>query len=95
VVDIANATKPVEVSRLKLSDTYEPHWTGWDAKTRRVVVTGSESRLYLLKFDPDTGTLTLDENFHDAEGKAGFNFDREWPQGWTGSGKPHGVVFSR
>jgi hypothetical protein len=95
VVDIANATKPVEMSRLKLSDTYEPHWTGWDAKTRRVVVTGSESRLYLLNFDPGTGTLTLDENFHDAEGKAGFNFDREWPQGWTGSGKPHGVVFSR
>jgi hypothetical protein len=95
VLDIANATKPVEVSRLKLSDTYQPHWTGWDAKTRRVVVTGSESRLYLLKFDPDTGALALDENFHDEDGKAGFNFDREWPQGWKGAGKPHGVVFSR
>jgi 56kDa selenium binding protein (SBP56) len=95
VLDIANAAKPVEVSRLKLSDTYQPHWTGWDAKTRRLVVTGSESRLYLLKFDPDTGALAEDENFHDQDGKAGFNFDREWPQGWKGSGKPHGVVFSR
>jgi hypothetical protein len=95
VLDIANATKPVEVSRLKLSDTYQPHWTGWDAKTRRVVVTGSESRLFLLKFDPDTGVLAMDENFHDEDGKAGFNFDREWPQGWKGAGKPHGVVFSR
>ena len=25
--------KPVEVSRLKLNDTYFSHWTGWDAKT--------------------------------------------------------------
>jgi hypothetical protein len=95
VLDIANAGKPAEVSRLKLTDTYEPHWTGWDSKTQRLVVTGSESRLYLIKFDQNTGALTMDDTFHDADGKAGFNFDREWPQGWTGSGKPHGVVFSR
>lgn len=95
VIDIANGAKPVEVSRLKISDTYQPHWTGWDAKTQRVVVTGSEARLYLLKFDPATGALSMDETFHDADGKAGFNFDRDWPQGWKGVGKPHGVVFSR
>jgi len=96
VLDIANGAKPVEVSRLRLGDTYEPHWTGWDAKTQRVVVTGSEPRLYMLKFDPASGSLTMDEAFHDADGKPGFNFDkRDWPHGWKGSGKPHGVVFSR
>ena len=96
VIDIANAAKPVEVSRLKISDTYEPHWTGWDAKTGRIVVTGSEPRLYLLRFDPTNGRLAMDDAFRDADGKAGFNFaDREWPQGWKGTGKPHGVVFSR
>jgi hypothetical protein len=94
-LDIANPAKPAEISRLKLGDTYRPHWTGWDAKTERLVVTGSEPRLYLVKFDQNTGALSMDDAFHDADGKAGFNFDREWPQGWTGSGKPHGVVFSR
>jgi hypothetical protein len=96
VVDIANATKPVEVARLSFTETYWPHWTGWDAKTQRLVVTGSEPRLYLVKLDPATGTLSTDEAFHDADGKPGLNFaDREWPHGWKGSGLPHGAVFSR
>ncbi len=96
VLDIANPAKPVEVSRLKIGDTYKPHWTGWDAKTQRLVVTGSEPRLYLLKFDQSTGALAMDDAFHDTDGKPGFNFsDREWPHGWKGTGSPHGVVFSR
>jgi hypothetical protein len=96
VVDITDGNKPVEVSRLKLSDTFVPHWTGWDGIAQRVVVTGNEPRLYLLKLDQATGVLTLDEAFHDEDGKPGFNFaNREWPHGWKGSGLPHGVVFSR
>ncbi len=102
VLDIANAAKPVEVSRLKVTDTYQPHWTAWDAKTQRIVVTSSMTpgmpveRLYLMKLDPATGTLTLDDTFHDGDGKVGFGFaDRQWPHGWTGSGLPHGAVFSR
>jgi len=96
VLDIAKAATPIEVSHAKLGDTFEPHWTGWDVKTHRVVVTGSEPRLYLLKFDPDTGALSMDEGFHDSDGKAGVNFaDRDWPHGWKGSARPHGVVFSR
>jgi len=96
VIDIANPASPAEVSRLKISDTYSPHWTGWDTKTKRLVVTGSEPRLYLLKLDQETGTLSIDDALHDADGKAGFNFaDRGWPHGWQGSALPHGVVFSR
>lgn len=97
VLDIANATKPVEVSRVKLSDRCRPHWTGWDEKTHRLVVTGSgERRLYLMKLDQTGGALSIDEGFRDSDGKVGFNFeDREWPHGWKGSGAPHGVVFSR
>lgn len=95
VVDIANPAKPVEVSRLSLGETYRPHWTGWDAKTQRLVVTGSEPRLFLLKLDVATGAISMDEAFHDAADKPGFTFtDREWPHGWKGSGLPHGVVFS-
>jgi 56kDa selenium binding protein (SBP56) len=99
VLDIARATNPVEVSRLKLSDTYNPHWTGWDAKAQRMVVTSNSApgdRLYLLKLDQATGALSLDDAFRDTDGKPGFNFDnREWPHSWKGSGAPHGVVFSR
>jgi hypothetical protein len=96
VLDISNGAKPVEVSRLKLSDTFRPHWTGWDPETKRLVVTGSEPRLFLVKMDSTTGALSMDEAFHDTDGKPGFNFaDRQWPQGWKGSGLPHGVVFSR
>ena len=96
VLDIANAAKPVEVSRVKIGNTFNPHWTGWDATTKRVVVTGSEARLYLLKFNPATGILSMDDGFHDTDGRPGFDFaDRDWPHGWKGSGLPHGVVFSR
>jgi hypothetical protein len=96
VLDLANPAKPVEVADLKLSDTFRPHWTSWDAKMQRLVVTGSESRLFLLKLDMATGAIAVDDAFHDEEGKPGFNFaDRTWPHGWKGSGLPHGVVFSR
>jgi hypothetical protein len=101
VLDIANPVKPVEVSRLKLTDSYQPHWTGWDPKTQRLVVTSSMTsgpveRLYLMKLDAASGALTIDEAFRDTDGKPGFNFDnRDWPHGWKGSGLPHGVVFSR
>ena len=40
VLDLRNPTKPAEVSRLPLGEGFTPHWTGWDAKAERVVVTG-------------------------------------------------------
>jgi hypothetical protein len=99
VLDIANGEKPVEVSRLKLGDSYNAHWTGWDAKTQRLVVTSGrapEERLYLVKLDPKTGALSLDEAFRDSDGKVGFGFvGKQWPHGWNGSALPHGAVFSR
>src|ERR1700733_835057 len=99
VLDIANAAKPVEVSRLVISDSYHPHWTGWGAKTQRIVVDSGhppEDRLYLLKLDATTGSITLDDAFRDVDGKIGFSFaSRDWPHGWTGVAEPHGAVFSR
>lgn len=98
VLDISNGTKPVEVSRLSINDKYAPHWTGWDAKTHRLVVTSGQSgdRMYLLKLDEAKGELRIDETFRDADGQPGFSFaKRDWPHGWTGEGKPHGAVFSR
>ena len=98
VLDIADGANPREVSRLTISPTFRPHWTGWDAKTGRIVATATEpgDRTYLLKFDPKTGSLTIDQTFRGIDGKPGFRFaKRAWPHGWTGAGKPHGAVFSR
>lgn len=98
VLDIADGAHPREVSRLTIDAKYDPHWTGWDAKAKRLVVTSGQSgdRMYLLKLDEKTGALTLDETFRDSDGQVGFSFaSRAWPTGWTGEGKPHGAVFSR
>lgn len=99
VLDIANGAKPVEVGRLRLGDSYTAHWTAWDPKTRRLVVTSGkkpEDRLYLLNFDQDRGVLSLDETFRDVDGRVGFSFaEKQWPHGWKGSALPHGAVFTR
>lgn len=98
VLDISNPERAVEVSRLVIDETYEPHWTGWDPKAKRLVITSGREgdRTYLLKLDQTTGKLVIDETFRDADGKVGFSFDsRTWPHGWTGSAKPHGAVFER
>ncbi len=98
VLDIGDPARPKEVSRLRLSDTYTPHWTNWDAKTGRLVVTSknSDDRLFLLKLDQATGALTIDEALLGVDGKPGFSFAaRSWPHGWSGAVTPHGVVFSR
>lgn len=101
-LDLADPAHPVEVSRLKISDDYSPHWTAWDPATERIVITpvpqGSDSsdRMYLLKIDSKTGALSVDEDFRDTDGKIGFSFaERTWPHGWKGAGLPHGAVFSR
>ncbi len=97
VLDIADGSRPVEVSRLVI-DKYEPHWTAWDPKSRRLVVTSGKAgqRAYVLRLDEATGKLSIDGGFRDADGKPGFSFARRaWPHGWTGEGKPHGAVFSR
>ncbi len=98
VLDIANGARPVEVSRLVINDKYSPHWTGWNSKSRRLVVTSGQSgdRMYLLKLDETSGVLTIDAAFRGEDGKPGFSFAKQsWPHGWTGEGVPHGAVFSR
>jgi hypothetical protein len=88
VLDIGQPDHPKEVSRLKLDGVIEPHWTGYDPVTQRVAVTGyAENKLFLLKFDPSNGALTLDKDID-------LN-NRPWPHGWTGTAIAHGVVFSR
>ncbi|HTJ64691.1 MAG TPA: hypothetical protein VL899_12870 [Alphaproteobacteria bacterium] len=97
VLDIKDGARPAEVARVVLDPQIQPHWTGYDPKTRRLAVTGyDEDRLFMLTFDPATGALAVDTAFHDDKGKPGFDFaERTWPHGWTGAGQAHGVVFTR
>lgn len=97
VVDIKDGAHPVEVTRVVLDPVIFPHWTGYDSSTHRLAVTGyRENRLFMLKFNPESGALAIDPAFHDNHGKPGFDFDnRTWPHGWTGTAIAHGVVFSR
>jgi hypothetical protein len=96
-VDIADGAHPVEVARARLDPAIFPHWTGYDASTHRLAVTGyGEGRLFMLRFAPETGALAVDSAFHDDRGNPGFDLDnRTWPHGWTGPAIAHGVVFSR
>lgn len=98
VLDMSDGTKPVEVSRLDMGENFAPHWTAWDPRSGRLVVTPERAnqRMYLLKLDQETGELTFDEAFRGADGEVGFSFaSQTWPHGWTGEGAPHGAVFSR
>ncbi|HEY2527244.1 MAG TPA: hypothetical protein VGJ20_04720 [Xanthobacteraceae bacterium] len=97
VIDIAAPLHPVEVSRVVIDGAMFPHWSGYDAKTHRIAVTGyREDRLFMLKFDPKTGAIAMDGAFHDQQGRPGFDLtNRAWPHGWTGTAEAHGVVFSR
>jgi hypothetical protein len=53
--------------------------------------------LYMVDFDPKTGTLKLDERFRDpGSNRPGLNMSRRsWPHGFTGNTYAHGTVFSR
>ena len=98
VLDISDGDRPVEVSRLVIGSDFAAHWTAWDPKSRRLVITPGKpgQRMYVLKLDEKCGALTIDEAFRGPDGKPGFSFAKQsWPHGWTGEGAPHGAVFSR
>ena len=89
-----------EVSRVTFDDKQKPHWIAADEQGRRIVVNSGEygeHRLFMVSFDPRTGTLTLDARFRDAGGeRAGVSLDgKTWPHGFHGAAYPHGTVFSR
>lgn len=100
VFDISDPAKMREVSRLTFDDKQKPHWISADADGRRIVMNSGEygeHRLYMLNFDPKTGTLTLDDRFRDpGSDRPGVSTDgKSWPHGFTGDAYPHGTVFSR
>jgi hypothetical protein len=54
-------------------------------------------RVMLLRFDPVTGALAVDERFREPGAtEPGYRMDdKTWPHGGSAQGIPHGAVFSR
>ena len=100
-LDIAKVAKPTEISRVDFDERQQPHWLSMDPLSNRIIVANSneqsESRLWMLQFEPVSGRLTFDNSFHDrGDDRPGVSFEREdWPHGRTGRGVPHGSVFIR
>ena len=99
-VDIADPEHPRDASTVSFGDDETPHWIAIDATGRRVVLNSGGSkgnRLFIVNFDPATGTLSLDQRFRDAgSARPGIALSgRTWPHGFTGVAAPHGTVFSR
>jgi hypothetical protein len=100
-LDITDPAHPKQVSTVSLGEEEEPHWAAIDQSGTRIVVnsagSGSGNRVFIVVFDPKTGVLSLDKNFHDAgDQQAGVRMrGRPWPHGFTGTAIPHGAIFSR
>jgi hypothetical protein len=98
-LDISDPAHPREVSSVDFGKDEHPHWIALDPTGRRVVLNsgGGGQRLFVVDFDPATGTLAIDQKFKDAGSTVpGVSLSkRSFPHGWTGSASPHGTVFSR
>lgn len=101
VLDLSDPHRPRQVSELKLGEGVLPHWISGELGGDRIVLTGDgdwlAGRAVLLRLDPDTGELSLIEDFR-TPGAAvpGADMSRaSWPHGETGAAVPHGAVFSR
>ncbi|MCU1311271.1 MAG: hypothetical protein JWO20_2396 [Candidatus Angelobacter sp.] len=99
-LDVSDASKPVEVSKLALAPQDYPHWLSVEPSGTRLVLTGYEkmqNRIVIINVG-EHGELTVDSRFHDAAsgGEPGIRMDSSrWPHGGAGAAVPHGVVFSR
>lgn len=100
-LDISDPSRPVEVDRLTLENPWWPHWMSLEPNGDRIVLTSGPGatlyRVLLVRLDPDTGALRLDESFRDPGSDVpGVSFERtSWPHGEAGPARPHGAVFSR
>ena len=99
-LDVSDPEHPREVSRVNLGDDERPHWMAIDQAGRRLVVNSGGyvkgDRLFIVNFDPGSGTLSLDRQFKDpGDSLPGIDLShRTWPHGYTGRAAPHGAVFS-
>lgn len=99
VLDVSNPARPVKVSQLSLGEDQFTHWLAWDEAGSRIILNsgGADSRLFMLRFDRNSGSVTMDDDFRNAgSARPGFSLSNlDWPHGFSGTALPHGAVFSR
>ena len=98
VLDVSDPKQPTQVSTLRLGEDFRPHWLSASPDGRRLVTTGygaMASRVLVVNFDPNSGSLELDRRFGGDDDNPGISFDRRsWPHGEGSPARPHGAVFS-
>jgi hypothetical protein len=88
-LDMHDPSHPREVGRILLKPDEDPHWLAVEPGGDRLVITGYgalKTRALFATIDRETGQLVL--------GAQSIDFTRAWPNGWDGSARPHGAVFS-
>jgi hypothetical protein len=99
VLDLSDPGHPVQVDELEFDERAVPHWISLEPSGNRIVLTGGgtlSGRVVMLRIDPESGELSVIEEFGDGEGVPGVDMNREsWPHAASGPVRPHGAVFSR
>jgi hypothetical protein len=96
--DISNPAAPREVARLETPADFNPHWSAKDHGSDRIVVgaeLGGEQGMLILRLDPATGALRLDDRVRSSAGRAGYidlALDK-WPHGASGPAWGHAALF--
>ena len=88
-LDMRDSANPVEAGRIAFKGIAFPHWISHEPGGNRIAITGYgwlSTHIFLATIDPNTGALALDAR--------NIDFDRKWPDGWSGTAMPHGTVFS-
>jgi len=97
VLDIAHPSRPREIFRLAMPDSFNPHWLARDPKSNRLVLgaeLGGEEGFYILRFDESSGRLSYDPALN-GEGHPGYVSlkNQKWPHGDTGPAWGHAALF--
>jgi hypothetical protein len=98
VLDISDASRPREVSRLELPADFNAHWAAKDPGSNRIAVGSeveAEKGIFLLVYDPEAGTLSLDQTVATDPSRPGYvDLDEQpWPHGPSGAAWAHAALF--
>lgn len=97
-LDVADVSRPREVSRLVMPDGFAPHWLARDNRSNRVLLgahEGGQEGMFILRLERRTGRLTFDPSIRSPSGRVGYVdlTDQEWPHGASGAAWAHAGLF--
>ncbi|HXR63724.1 MAG TPA: hypothetical protein VN720_09325 [Rudaea sp.] len=87
-LDVSDPAHPKVAGRLTLKGDALPHWIAHEPGGNRLVITGFgwlTTHVLFATIDTTSGALTL--------AARQIDFDRKWPDGWSGTAMPHGAIF--